>query len=66
MKCIINRKLYDTQTAIVIGECDNGKSPNEKYYLKETLYRKVNGEFFIHKISNLVMGGEEILPINVR
>ena len=48
MKKIINGKLYDTATAEFIGSYDNGGTPSDFDYVEETLYRKKNGEFFIH------------------
>ena len=47
MKKIIGGKLYDTETAIRIGECNNGEMPTSFHYYSETLYRKKNGEFFL-------------------
>ena len=47
MKKIIGGKLYDTETAIRIGECNNGEMPTSFHYQSETLYRKKNGEFFL-------------------
>lgn len=48
MKKIINRKVYDTDTAVKIGDWNNGQWENNLYICVETLYRKKNGEFFIH------------------
>lgn len=47
MRKVINRKMYDTDTAKEVAESteyDNGNP-----YLWETLYRKKTGEFFILK-----------------
>lgn len=46
MKKIIAGKLYDTETAVAIG--DNGYSnPGDFHYWWETLYKKKTGEFFL-------------------
>lgn len=48
MKKIINGKVYDTETATLCGEWDNGYYRNDFHYCAETLYKKKTGEFFIH------------------
>lgn len=47
MKKIINGRLYDTEKAQLVG---NWESPDITAldYLKETLYRKRTGEFFLY------------------
>ena len=45
MKKIINRKLYDTDTATLIGEYDNGFE--DFLHIQEKLYQKKNGEYFL-------------------
>lgn len=47
MKAIINRKMYNTETADLIGGDGNGKTPRDFSYLYEELYRKENGEYFL-------------------
>lgn len=47
MKAIINRKLYNTETAEELGNRTNGCSSSDFNYVCETLYRKHNGEFFL-------------------
>ena len=47
MKKIINRKLYDTETAEYIG-CDSYSNPGDFNYWLEELYMKSNGEFFLY------------------
>lgn len=47
MRKVINRKMYDTDTAKEVAESteyDNGNP-----YLWQTLYQKITGEFFILK-----------------
>ena len=51
MKKIIGGKLYDTETAIRIGECNNGEMPTSFHYKSETLYQMVtyfSRHSFIH------------------
>lgn len=76
MKKIINRKVYDTETAAKIGDWNNGEWGNNLYICFETLYRKKNGEFFIHgeggaatKYASVCSGdgwasGEGIVPMS--
>lgn len=45
MKKIINRKLYDTDTAILLGEYDNELDDLSR--IQEKLYQKKNGEYFL-------------------
>lgn len=47
MKRIINGKKYDTETADLIGERDNGYY-GDAYYIEEKLYQKKTGEFFLY------------------
>mgnify|MGYP003303769959 CR=1 FL=1 len=47
MKKVIKGKLYDTETAKLVGEYDNGKFTNDFGYFSEDLYLKRTGEFFI-------------------
>lgn len=75
MKKIINRKLYDTETAQEIAFRSNGGSWSDFSHLEETLYRKKTGEFFLHGEGgpmtcycehtgpNYVSGGEQIIPM---
>lgn len=76
MKKIINRKVYDTETATKIGEWDNGQH-GDFGFCEETLYRKKSGEFFVHgnggaasKYASVCAcgqgwaGGEAIVPLS--
>ena len=47
MKTIINGRLYNTDTATLVGEHSNGYFPNDFNYMEEYLYQKTSGEFFI-------------------
>jgi len=74
MKKIIARKKYDTETATAVAQwCDGEeKEPN---FIRETLYIKRTGEFFLHgkggvntRYSHFVPPrnwepGEEIIPL---
>ena len=46
MKKVINGKMYNTETATLI-ESFSHKYPSDFEWLKETLYQKETGEFFI-------------------
>ena len=74
MKRIIEKKLYDTDTDTEIG--GNGYStPNDFRHFYERLYRRSNGEYYLHgeggplsKYSvsagtNEISGGEKIIPL---
>lgn len=47
MKKIINNKVYDTDTANKLGSYSYD-SYNSLNYIRERLYRKKTGEFFLH------------------
>ena len=77
MKKIINGRTYSTSTACFVEEWDNGLYPGDLYWYSECLYRKRNGEFFLHceggagsscaqpRGSNYC-GGEMIGPLSLR
>ena len=78
MKKIIKSKLYDTETAKLVGEWGNGISQSDFRYCEENLYLKKTGEFFLHgkggamskycEISadgNERSWGEKIVPLTV-
>jgi len=48
MKKIINSSLYNTNTARLIGSCDNGMPRNDFSYSEESLYRTKSGKYFLH------------------
>ena len=66
MKKIINKRLYDTETATLIACYDDGLPWTDFYCCYEELYQKKNGEYFIYGTG----GGlspypiETILPIS--
>ena len=73
MKKIINRKMYDTETAKEIKTWENGYYPRDYHYYYETLYCKHTGEFFLYgeggplskyaeRCGNYRTGGECITP----
>lgn len=74
MKKIINGKVYDTDTAKMVGSWDNGHPTNDFAYCSEELYRKKTGEFFLHGEGGALSRyashsgdnsgwGEEIIPL---
>lgn len=48
MKKIIGGRLYDTDTAVLIGYWDNGYGAGDFHKCYEELYQKKNGEFFLY------------------
>ena len=76
MKKIINGKLYDTDTAKVVGFYENARSRGDFSHMEETLYKKRTGEFFLFGEGgpmtkyakscgqNSWSGGEEIIPFD--
>lgn len=48
MKKIINGKKYDTDTAELLSQWDNGLYGNDFNSCSEDLYKKKTGEFFLH------------------
>ena len=46
MRRIIDGKLYNTETATLIGS-DGFSYPGDFHYWEETLYQKKNGQFFL-------------------
>lgn len=48
MKKIINGKMYNTETAKLIGEWGNGYNRIDFHWTEEDLYKKKNGEYFLH------------------
>ena len=47
MKKYINKRLYDTDTAFEIDTYENHYYDFDCRYVKETLYQKQNGEWFL-------------------
>lgn len=48
MKKIINGKMYNTETAKALGTAYSNAPVNSFEYWEETLYKKKNGEYFLH------------------
>lgn len=75
MKKIINGKMYNTETAKVVGSWSNNYSYRDFSYCEETLYLKKTGEYFLHGVGgamskysqscgqNAWSGGKEIIPM---
>lgn len=75
MKKIINGRRYDTATAKLIGECENGYQSDFRWYHEE-LYQKTTGEFFLYGEGNGLSAwashtfdgytyGEDIRPLSL-
>ena len=47
MKKVINGKLYDTSTAELVGEWNNGRLDDRLFACSEDLYQKRTGEYFL-------------------
>jgi hypothetical protein len=62
MRQIINGKMYNTETAIVMEEDWNGKTGLS--YFCEVLYRKKNGEFFLHREGGALTSMAVSCPVN--
>lgn len=76
MKRIIEGRLYNTETAVCIGNNDNGYLPSDFNYYKESLYQKKNKEFFLVRdggamsccgrfVGGSYCGGTDIIPYSV-
>lgn len=48
MKKIINGKMYNTETAKVLGTAYSNAAVNSFEYWEETLYKKKTGEYFLY------------------
>lgn len=77
MRIIISGKVYDTDTATYIDERDNGRGFTDHSFLRQELYRKRTGEYFLYgegggmtvhagTYGNSVGWGEEIIPLSYR
>lgn len=74
MRKIINGRKYDTETASMVAEHESGY-PSDFSYVRETLYRKRGGEYFIHGVGNAASkyaeptglnswrAGERVMPL---
>ena len=52
MRKIVNKKMYNTNTAVEIASCSNDASTSDFNYYEETLYKKKTGEFFLYGEGN--------------
>lgn len=50
MKKVIDGKVYNTETARLVGIYDNGLSISDFDYIHEYLYQKKDGQYFLHGI----------------
>lgn len=78
MKKVVGQKLYNTDTAALLHEWDNGAGFTDFSYRSKDLYVTPKGAFFIHHhggetsdMSRPVgnrgwVGGEDIMPITRR
>ncbi len=48
MKKVIDGKIYDTETAELLHDWDNGRARNDFNFMEESLYRTKKGAFFLH------------------
>ena len=75
MKQIINGKMYNTETATKLGRYWNGLSTRDFRNVRETLYRKKTGEYFIYgeggpmtqysqPFGDMRSSGEAIVPLS--
>ena len=52
MRKIINKKMYDTDTARLLAEYETDYRVNDFRWYREELYRKQTGEFFLYGEGN--------------
>ena len=75
MRAIINRKIYDIDTATAVASWSNGQATSDFSYLCETIYRTPRGNWFLYgeggaasKYARQHNGysseGEEIVPLD--
>ena len=66
MRKIINKKMYDTDTADFVEEFENTPYKNNYQYYIKTLYRKKTGEFFLHGYGNAASKYAEVRADRMR
>lgn len=77
MDKIIGGKRYNTETATMVAEWDNGYSVADFNFCREELYRKKTGEFFLYgegggmtkyrkSYGNSFGWGEKITPLTIK
>lgn len=76
MRKVIDHKVYDTETATLVGDWDNDEEYMDLHYVAESLYRKRTGEYFVlgaggaatnycrYEGANRYVGGERIMPVS--
>lgn len=75
MKKIINKKMYDTDKAILVDEYWNGLGSSDFRYFSEELYITKRGEFFLYGSGGAMTnyaksngkstwGSSEIIPLS--
>lgn len=76
MKKIIDGRRYDTSSAKEMAS-DSYMTPRDFHYWRETLYRKMSGEYFLHGVGgpaskyavstgqNQWSSGEKIIPLSL-
>lgn len=76
MKKVINKKLYNTETAERLGEYEPNPYRSDFHWFCETLYRTKSGNFFLHGNGNAASkysrscgqnewcGDEKIVPLS--
>lgn len=75
MKKVIKNKLYDTEKARCLGEFQNMEDIQSRSYIREALYQKKTGEYFLYgtggadtryaeSVGARWTGGEKILPMD--
>ena len=76
MKKIISKRKYNTETATEIGSWSSDAAVSDFAWYEETLYRKRNGEYFLHgeghaaspsrrRSGGMWASGEDIVPLGV-
>lgn len=76
MKKVIGGKRFNTETAQYVGSYESDLAPTEHGFLKEDLYIKKTGDFFLHGMGGGLTKyaksygdaygfGEKILPISI-
>lgn len=74
MKQVINRKVYDTETAECLATYDNGLSRSDFRCLSESLYKTKKGAYFLageggpktryaEACGNMTSGSSKIIPL---
>lgn len=76
MKKIIGGKLFDTDTAIYLGECESSGGRRDHSFFSESLYKTKKGRYFLHGEGgpasrysksiglNTWSGGNDIIPLS--